>query len=144
VSAPTTTGPSVGEASRPGTRAVLAHYAGAKAAPKTDSQARRARVLAHPDLAERLTEPPLGLRDPVQWSGWIPPRTMPEQACAACRSARSDPRRCRDPHRAPLNQSPIRRQLVSIASEALARVEPSRTRPGHGDRPSCRAPAGVA
>lgn len=34
---------------------------------------RRARVLAHPDLAARLTQPPLSYKQPEQWSGYVPP-----------------------------------------------------------------------
>lgn len=34
---------------------------------------RRRRVLAHPDLAARLTERPLDYTKPEQWNGYIPP-----------------------------------------------------------------------
>lgn len=72
---------------------------------KRECQDRRARVLAHPDLAKRLTEPPLSLSEPARWNGYIPPRTLPEDEFG----------------RARVNNSPVRRQLVAIASEALAR-----------------------
>ncbi len=36
---------------------------------------RRRRVLAHPDLAQRLTERPLGFPRPEMWNGYIPPAT---------------------------------------------------------------------
>lgn len=88
---------------------------------KRGSAARRARVLAHEDLAQRLTEPPLRLSHPTKWSGWIPPRTLAQEACGHCSSSDGD-RRCRNwPHRSPVNDSPIRQQLVEIATEAMAR-----------------------
>ncbi|MGW0577330.1 hypothetical protein ACWD25_15435 [Streptomyces sp. NPDC002920] len=36
---------------------------------------RRALVLRHPDLAERLTQPPLRHTTPEHWNGYIPPTT---------------------------------------------------------------------
>lgn len=75
----------------------------------------------HQDLAQRLTQPPLRLSDPSRWSGWIPPRTLAEEACTSCATGKSHPA-CRGwPHHARVNDSPIRRQLVEIASEALRR-----------------------
>lgn len=62
---------------------------------------RCARVLAHPDLAERLTAPPLGYARPNQWTGYVPPRTWGRHN--------------------QLNPSPQRRALVEIAAEALRR-----------------------
>lgn len=38
-------------------------------------KARKAAVLAHDDLARRLTEPPLNFAQPTQWNGGIPPET---------------------------------------------------------------------
>lgn len=88
---------------------------------KRESAARRARVLAHPDLARRLTDAPLGLSDPARWSGWIPPRTLAEEACVYCQSGKGNPA-CRGwPHRARVNDSPVRRQFVDIAAEAMRR-----------------------
>lgn len=56
---------------------------------KRESQARRARVLAHEDLAQRLTHPPLSLSTPQRWSGvGIPSRTLPEESCAQLRARR--------------------------------------------------------
>lgn len=102
-------------------RPVLRQYRTAKAESKRESEARRARVLAHEDLAQRLTEPPLRLSHPLRWSGWIPPRWMPEEACGHCNSSSGD-RRCRDwKHDARRNDSAIRQQLVDIAAEAMAR-----------------------
>lgn len=34
-------------------------------------------MLKHPDLAKRLTIPPLSYREPEQWNGYIPPRMTP-------------------------------------------------------------------
>jgi hypothetical protein len=102
--------------------AVLRMYKQARARSKQDSAVRRARVLAHPDLARRLTDPPLRLSDPSRWSGWIPPKTLAEECCVHC--AGSNPRPpCRGcPHRTRANDSPIRRQLVEIVAEALRRA----------------------
>ncbi len=36
---------------------------------------RRRRVLAYPDLAERLTKRPLGFARPELWTGYVPPAT---------------------------------------------------------------------
>lgn len=103
-------------------RPVLRLWRKAKADSKRDSQARRDRVLTHEDLAQRLTEPPLRLSHPARWSGWIPPRLLAEEACTHCQRDSRRPA-CRDqPHRpARFNGSPIRRQLVEIAAEAMAR-----------------------
>lgn len=83
------------------------------------STERRARVLAHPDLAEQLTELPYAISDPARWSGWIPPRTLPEDLCPGCASGSCDGRE----HTARPNRSPIRKQLVDIAAEALRREQ---------------------
>lgn len=40
---------------------------------RAECHRRRARVLAHPDIAHRLTRPPLGFKQPEQWTGYIPP-----------------------------------------------------------------------
>lgn len=40
---------------------------------KRMSMWRRDLVLHYPDLAERLTEPPIGLERPHDWKGWLPP-----------------------------------------------------------------------
>lgn len=34
---------------------------------------RRTLVLSRPDLARRLTQPPLGYAQPEQWNGYLPP-----------------------------------------------------------------------
>ncbi len=60
----------------------------------------REAVLAHPDLAERLTQQPIGYVRPDQWNGFVPPETFPDKV---------------------LNDSPRRAALVAIVDEALAR-----------------------
>lgn len=37
------------------------------------NEQRRALVLRHPDIARRLTMPPLGYAQPQQWTGYVPP-----------------------------------------------------------------------
>ncbi|MGH3936442.1 MAG: hypothetical protein ACRDS1_15935 [Pseudonocardiaceae bacterium] len=102
-------------------RPVLRLWRTALARSKEESAARRERVLTNRDLADRLTLPPLRLSSPQHWSGWIPPRTLPEECCAHCARG-SGSLACRgQAHLAGLNDSPIRRQLVEIASEAMAR-----------------------
>ncbi|TAK32286.1 MAG: hypothetical protein EPO40_02885 [Myxococcaceae bacterium] len=85
------------------------------------SAERRDRVLAYPDLVKRLTEPPFAISNPMRWNGWIPPRTLPRQACGpSCGRVRS----CTLPeyaHATPINDSPVRTQLVEIAAEAYRR-----------------------
>jgi len=101
-------------------RPVFREWRRAVTASKRECQARRTRVLAHPDLAQRLTEPPLRLVRPECWNGYIPPRTLPDNDRVHC--GPHGGLRCRDrPHRTRVNKSPIRRQLVEIATEAIAR-----------------------
>lgn len=100
-------------------RPVLREFRAAAARSKAESQARRQRVLSYPDLAVKLTEPPLGLAHPRQWSGWIPSRYHAESACSGCARGLA----CTDEHHARLNESPIRAQLIGISREALAREE---------------------
>jgi hypothetical protein len=57
-------------------------------------------VLAHPDLRERLTTPPLGYASAEQWNGYIPPEL------------------CNGEH----NSSPRRAALVDIVAEAHRRA----------------------
>jgi hypothetical protein len=54
---------------------------------------RRARVLAHPDIAQRLTDRPMSYARPDQWTGYIPPYLVSGEK---------------------VNSSPIRHQLVAI------------------------------
>jgi hypothetical protein len=83
---------------------------------RAENAARRDRVLAHPDLAARLVDA-LGITDPVRWSGWIPPKTLPEDVCNECRAGACGSRA----HLARTNRTYQRRQLVDIAAEALRR-----------------------
>lgn len=68
--------------------------------PETEARARcaarRARVLAHPDIARRLCNPPMNYPAPEYWTGYIPP-------------ARIDSGQGEKP-----NTSPIRQQLLDI------------------------------
>lgn len=66
---------------------------------------RRERVLAHPDLAARLTERPLKFARPDVWNGFVPPKYVPS----------------RDGQR--INDSPYRIALVDICAEAHRRFE---------------------
>ena len=40
------------------------------------AKSRRGRVLAHADIARRLTDPPLCYSSPEAWSGHVPPATI--------------------------------------------------------------------
>jgi hypothetical protein len=79
-----------------------------RAQAKVEASRRRTRVLAHADLAARLCEPPLGYARPEQWSGYVPPKLMPDN-------------RVKGPPRMVLNDSPRRLALVELCSAALAR-----------------------
>jgi hypothetical protein len=68
---------------------------------RTKCQDRRARVLAHPDLAALLCEPPFSLANPMFWSGYIPPQY----------------------HMQKPNNSPIRKQLIMICQLVAKREE---------------------
>lgn len=88
---------------------------------RPESAARRARVLRYPDLARKLTEPPLNYRRAEDWAGWVPPAALEVEACPACRT---DPGKwgCKGPmHTARANNSARRTALVEIAAEALRR-----------------------
>ena len=86
---------------------------------------RRARVLRYPDLAKKLTQPPVGYTQPEHWNGWIPPRIIdPEgrEELAASPAGRFN----QLGHRAlgqRVNDSPRRGALVDIAAEALRREQ---------------------
>lgn len=62
----------------------------------------RDRILSHPDLAERLTQPPLDYPRPEMWNGFIPPTTCDTGA---------------------LNTSPRRKALLDLAAEAHRREQ---------------------
>lgn len=98
-----------------------------------ESAERRARVLRYPDLATRLTQPPLLFRRPEDWTGWVPPAALEVEACPACRD---DPGKwgCNRPgHTRRLNDSARRAALVEIAAEALRREEKAPASPGGAD-----------
>lgn len=83
---------------------------------RAESSRRRERVLAHDDLAARLGKV-LGISDPARWSGWIPPKALPEDDCGDCKAGACGS----TAHRARANRTYIRRQLVDIAAEAYRR-----------------------
>ena len=70
---------------------------------KATTEANRAAVLAHPDLAKKLTQPPLDYARPEQWNGFIPPKLVATE----------------DGYE--LNDSPRRRALLRLVEEAHAR-----------------------
>ncbi len=95
--------------------------------------ARRSAVLAHPDLAARLCQPPLNYKRPEQWNGYMPPETCDGE----------------------YNESPQRAALIQIGTEAwkrhladnAPRVEPPAPDqpdllPEHEEQPAL--PAGAA
>ena len=63
--------------------------------------ANRDAVLAHPDLAARLTADPIGYKTPEQWNGFIPPDSFNGQH----------------------NRSPRREALLELVAEARAAKE---------------------
>ncbi|MEU0236811.1 hypothetical protein ABZ234_03905 [Nocardiopsis sp. NPDC006198] len=79
--------------------AIRAMRHGAEIEVTTNAERRRA-VLAHPDLAERLTLPPLNFSSPDRWEGYIPPEMWQQVP----------------------NNSPRRLALVAIYEEALSRA----------------------
>jgi hypothetical protein len=84
---------------------------------------RRAAVLKYPDLAARLTQPPLSYSRPDRWNGWLPPYlinawTGDEMLISPAgvpnrRGNRTEPEE--------VNSSPRREVLVAIAAEAWRR-----------------------
>lgn len=76
----------------------------ARRAARDENDRRRRLVLAHEDLAKRLTEPPLAHSAPERWTGFVPPAT-----CAGA-----------------INTSPVRAQLVAIVAEAERRARAGR------------------
>lgn len=104
-----------------GHAAVLEEIARAQAA----NQARRERVLRHPDLARRLTEPPLGYKFPEQWNGFVPPAELQDEMPEGLHSSALDggyPNQHgkRTGGTRP-NPSERRKALVAICAEALKR-----------------------
>jgi hypothetical protein len=78
---------------------------------KARAEERRTRVLAHRDLADQLTRPPLSYARPEQWNGYVPPRLL--------RDAR--PIGSRAPELLAVNDCPRRAVLVELCAEALRR-----------------------
>jgi len=70
---------------------------------RRECAARRARVLAHPDIAARLCDPPMRYTRPEVWTGFIPPNEIPTI---------SGWKR---------NESPIRKQLIAICKAVETR-----------------------
>lgn len=87
------------EAWRRATRAQRQAILDATSEARRTTAQRRARVLAHPDLAARLVSR-LGFERPDQWNGYVPPRLGQNDE---------------------LNTSPRRTVLIEIAAEALER-----------------------
>lgn len=77
----------------------------ARAAAYAENARRRALVLRHPDLAEKLTQAPIGHATPEHWTGYVPPEYDPPGVGGG----------------QPLNNSPIRRALAALVAEAEAR-----------------------
>ena len=74
---------------------------------------RRSLVLKHPDLAERLTQPPINHTTPDHWTGYVPPEYDAPSVGGG----------------QPINTSPARRALAALVAEAEARDTASRTIP---------------
>lgn len=83
---------------------------------RAENRARRSAVLRHPDLAKRLTEPPMRYATPEIWNGQLPPAIWQGQR----------------------NDSPNRAALADIVAEAerreAATVQAAMPRPGLGTR----------
>lgn len=82
----------------------------AQAAGRAENARRRGLVLRHPDLAERLTQPPIGHTTPEHWTGYIPPAYDAETYGGG----------------QPINTSPARAALVALLAEAEARTTAER------------------
>ena len=85
----------------------------ARAAAHAENTRRRALVLRHPDLAERLTQPPISHTTPQHWTGYVPPEYDAPSVGGG----------------QPINTSPARRALAALVAEAEARDTAGRTFP---------------
>ena len=86
------------------------------------NQARRDRVLRHPDLAARLREPPLSFPDPGMWDGFVPPAECQDETPEAVHSTAGVPNaKGRRTGPREQNDSPRRLALVDICAEAMRR-----------------------
>jgi hypothetical protein len=74
----------------------------ARAAAMVENARRRALVLRYPELAAKLTEPPIRHTTPEHWTGYIAPAYDAETYGGG----------------QPINTSPIRAALVAILAEA--------------------------
>jgi hypothetical protein len=73
----------------------------------TIAQYQRELILRYPDVAVKLTAPPLSLANPQQWSGYIPGPYHPEDEHGRVRP----------------NRSPVRAQLLALLDEAAHRAD---------------------
>lgn len=71
-------------------------------------------VLRYPDIAVKLTAPPLRLSRPENWNGSLPGPYLPEE---------EDPDGRHGPGRVRPNRSPVRAQLLAILHEAAERAD---------------------
>lgn len=78
----------------------------ARAAGAAENKRRRALVLKYPDLAERLTQPPIRHTTPEHWTGYVPPAHDAYGIGGG----------------QPINTSPVRAALVALVAEAEARA----------------------
>lgn len=83
---------------------------------------RRALVLRHPDLAARLTQPPLPYTSPEHWGGHLGADTWTGRP----------------------NTSPERAALLEIVAEAEQRATEAATRPPHGQTDRQTTPRATA
>lgn len=86
---------------------ILAAYRRRAAEAREANEVRRACVLKHEDLRERLCQQPLNFARPEQWSGYVAPKTDPAEAGGQSR----------------INTASRRAALVEISAEALRREQ---------------------
>lgn len=82
---------------------------------KAESARRKALVMKHEDLRAALLASPLDFVRPEQWTGWVPPATVPSDGAGAD-GAGTEAGRGYKP-----NTSPLRAALVAIVNEAERR-----------------------
>jgi hypothetical protein len=86
---------------------------------------RRERVLRYPDLARRLTQPPIGYSRADQWNGYVPPAVVNSgsyEEVLHSVSGRPNSKGRRAFGQAG-NDSPRRAALVAVAAEAWRREQ---------------------
>ena len=69
--------PPSGDENYPTPNSLTGRFSDLAAIEREKIRERRRRVLAHPDIAQRLTEPPLNMPTPEMWAGYIPPAEVP-------------------------------------------------------------------